>query len=315
MKNKFEFDYYHKNNNKKLFEYNNINQDSNQIDQWSKLESILQRNRKDKYFSNDTNSTLNIASLKSMEWDDINYIQTQKSEINFDSSLNNKNNSQNTDLNLNLNNLEKLIHPIDDDFEKFIQNKIEDLEKLKTPKNNLKNNGNSNSINIVNDNKINEKNINFNNNILLTNDTNEEKSIIKEKNEAIFTFNKNDIDNNDEYDRIKAKSFLVDYTYNDNIIDNSIFNTNKKYDNNVGKRNKMRLNNLLSRIKSDKKESELINKPNKFKIFDNSEDNSNLNKIQRRYYEQFREEDKYKDNKGYTKDYFSTILYELEQGK
>ena len=77
----------------------------------------------------------------------------------------------------------------------------------------------------------------------------------------------------------------------------------------------MRLNNLLSRIKSDKKESELINKPNKFKIFDNSEDNSNLNKIQRRYYEQFREEDKYKDNKGYTKDYFSTILYELEQGK
>ena len=162
MKNKFEFDYYHKNNNKKLFEYNNINQDSNQIDQWSKLESILQRNRKDKYFSNDTNSTLNIASLKSMEWDDLNYIQTQKSEINFDSSLNNKNNSQNTDLNLNLNNLEKLIHPIDDDFEKFIQNKIEDLEKLKTPKNNLKNNGNSNSINIINDNiKINEKNINF----------------------------------------------------------------------------------------------------------------------------------------------------------
>ena len=316
MKNKFEFDYFHKKKNKKLFEYNNINQDSNQIDQWSKLESILQRNRKDNYFSNDTISTLNIASLKSMEWDDLNNIQTQKSESNFDSSLNNKYNNQNTDLNLNLNNLEKLIHPIDDDFEKFIQNKIEDLEKLKKPnKNNLKNNGNTNSINIINDNiKANEKNFGFNNNILLTHDTNEEKSIIKEKNEAIFTFNKNDIDN-DEYDKIKAKSFLGDYTYNDNIIDNSIFNTNKKYDNNIGKRNKTRLNNLLSRIKSDKKETELINKPNKFKIFDNSEDNSNLNKIQRRYYEQFREEDKYKNNKEYTKDYFATILYELEQGK
>ena len=315
MKNKFEFDFFPENNKKKLFEYNsNINQNSKQLDKWSKLESALQRNRKDNYFSNDTISTLNIASLRSMEWDDINNIQTQKSEINFDSSLNNKYNNQKQNKDLNLNNLEKLIHPIDDEFEKFIQKKIEDLEKLKkTNKNNLKNN--ENSINIINDNiKINEKSIN--NNILLTHDTNEEKSIIKEKNEAIFTFNKNDIENNDEYDRIKAKSFLGDYTYNDNIIDNSIFNINKKYENNVGKRNKMRLNNLLSRIKSNKKETEIINKPNKFKILDNtSDDNSNLNKIQKRYYEQFREEDKYRDNKEYSKDYFATILYELEQGK
>ena len=315
MKNKFEFDYYPKNNNKKLFEYNNSpNQNSNQLDKWSKLESILQRNRKDNYFSNDTISTLNIASLKSMEWDDINNIQTQKSEINLDSSLNNKYYNQNIDINLNLDNLQKLIHPIDDEFEIFIKNKIEELEKLKIGnKNNLQNNGNS--LYIINDNlKINEKNIN--NNIFLSSDTNEEKSIIKEKNEAIFTFNKNDIENNDEYDRKKTKGFLNDYTYNDNIIDNSIFNSNKTYDNNVGKRNKMRLNKLLSRIKSDKKETELINKPNKVKIFDNtSDDNTNLNKIQRRYYEQFREEDKYKNNKEYSKDYFATILYELKQGK
>ena len=315
MKNKFEFDYYPKNNNNKLFEYNNSpNQNSNQLDKWSKLESILQRNRKDNYFSNDTISTLNIASLKSMEWDDINNIQTQKSEINLDSSLNNKYYNQNIDINLNLDNLQKLIHPIDDEFEIFIKNKIEELEKLKIGnKNNLQNNGNS--LYIINDNlKINEKNIN--NNIFLSSDTNEEKSIIKEKNEAIFTFNKNDIENNDEYDRKKTKGFLNDYTYNDNIIDNSIFNSNKTYDNNVGKRNKMRLNKLLSRIKSDKKETELINKPNKVKIFDNtSDDNTNLNKIQRRYYEQFREEDKYKNNKEYSKDYFATILYELKQGK
>ena len=91
-------------------------------------------------------------------------------------------------------------------------------------------------------------------------------------------------------------------------------NTNKKYENSVGKRNKIRLNKLLNKIKNEKKETELINKPNKFKLFDNSDEKSNLDKIQKRYYEQFKEEDKLKDNE-YEKDYFSTILYELNQGK
>ena len=121
------------------------------------------------------------------------------------------------------------------------------------------------------------------------------------------------MDNNEEFGRLKTKSFLADY--NDNAINTSIFNTNKKYENNVGNRNKIRLSRLLNRIKNDKKETELINKPNKFKLFDTSDENSNLDKIQRRYYEQFREEDKHKDNNDYTKDYFSTILYELNQVK
>ena len=137
---------------------------------------------------------------------------------------------------------------------------------------------------------------------------------MKEKNETIFPFNKYDNEYNDEYDKVKVKSFLNDFTYNDNIIDNSTFTTNKKdnNNNNLGFRNKMRLNKILFRIKNNKKENEIINRPNKFKLFDTFDENSNLNKIQRRYYEQFREEDKRRDN-DYSKDYFSTIIYELNQ--
>ena len=114
------------------------------------------------------------------------------------------------------------------------------------------------------------------------------------------------------------KSFLEDYTSNDINNTNSsniIFNNYKKNESNIGNRNKMRLFNLLSRIKKDKKETELINKPNKFKMFDKSEENTSLNKIQRRYYNQIRKEDKYKDNNEYSKDYFSTIIYDLNKVK
>ena len=310
MKKKFEFDYFLKNNNNKKFEFPNNNKQV--FDKWSKLEKNLQKNR-DNYYSNDAFSTLNLGSLKSMEWDDdTQYNSIHKNNINFDSTLN-KNRNKNTDLDFNLKNLEKLIHPIDDEFEQFIQNKIENLEKLKY--NNNKIIENNNIINITNNNiKNNIKNNSIKyNNILLSYGGDGEKSIIKEKNEAIFTFNRNDMDNNEEFGRLKTKSFLADY--NDNAINTSIFNTNKKYENSVGNRNKIRLNRLLNRIKNDKKETELINKPNKFKLFDTSDENSNLDKIQRRYYEQFREEDKHKDNNDYTKDYFSTILYELNQGK
>ena len=310
MKKKFEFDYFLKNNNNKKFEFPNNNKQV--FDKWSKLEKNLQKNR-DNYYSNDAFSTLNLGSLKSMEWDDdTQYNSIHKNNINFDSTLN-KNRNKNTDLDFNLKNLEKLIHPIDDEFEQFIQNKIENLEKLKY--NNNKIIENNNIINITNNNiKNNIKNNSINyNNFLLSYVGDGEKSIIKDKNEAIFTFNRNDMDNNEEFGRLKTKSFLADY--NDNAINTSIFNTNKKYENSVGNRNKIRLNRLLNRIKNDKKETELINKPNKFKLFDTSDENSNLDKIQRRYYEQFREEDKHKDNNDYTKDYFSTILYELNQGK
>ena len=307
MKNKFKFD------NSKIFKYtNNIQKPLKELDKWSKLEINLQKNRSENYFVNDSISSLNIGSLKSMEWDDIKNIQEAKNDINFDTSLNSSYRGRND---INIKNLEKLIHPINDDFDKFIQKKIEDLEKLRY-KNDKKIFLSTENKNNIND-SIKNININNNNNLLIEG-KNDEKSIIKEKNQPIFTFNKNEFEKDEELDKVKMKSFLEDYTSNDNNNTNSsnfILNNYKNNESNIGNRNKMRLFNLLSRIKKDKKETELINKPNKFKMFDKSEENTSLNKIQRRYYNQIRKEDKYKDNKGYTKDYFSTILYELEQGK
>ena len=70
------------------------------------------------------------------------YFQDHKNN-NFDSSLNVDNKNIKSDLDLET--LEKLIHPIDDEFEVFIQRKIEDLEKLKTK--NVKIIGNRKNIN------------------------------------------------------------------------------------------------------------------------------------------------------------------------
>ena len=322
MKKNFEFDFIQKNNNNTLFDYPNNNnpinlQNSNYLEKWSKLESKLQKNRIDNYFSNDSISSLNLGSLKSMEWDDLNMMQNKN---NYDTTLKDK--YLNEHNYVNIQRLQQLIHPIDDEFDIFIQNKIENLEKLKYThesknvfENNKKSNNIKNNINIINiiNNNIKKKiNNNIQNNLKLNKEKNAEKSIIKDKNEAIFTFNKSDNDNNDDFNKIKTKSFLVDYTYNDNVTDNSFLYENIKDDNDLGFRNKMRLNKILSRIKNDKKETEIINKPNKFKLFDNSDENSNLNKIQKRYYGQLREEDKQKDS-DYSKDYFSTILYELNQ--
>ena len=307
MKNKFKFD------NSKIFKYtNNIQKPLKELDKWSKLEINLQKNRSENYFVNDSISSLNIGSLKSMEWDDIKNIQEAKNDINFDISLNSSYRGRND---INIKNLEKLIHPIDDDFDKFIQKKIEDLEKLRY-KNDKKIFLSTENKNNIND-SIKNININNNNNLLIEG-KNDEKSIIKEKNQPIFTFNKNEFENDEELDKVKMKSFLEDYTSND--INNTngsniIFNNYKKNESNIGNRNKMRLFNLLSRIKKDKKETELINKPNKFKMFDKSEENTSLNKIQRRYYNQIRKEDKYKDNNEYSKDYFSTIIYDLNKVK
>ena len=308
MKNKFKFD------NSKIFKYtNNIQKPLKELDKWSKLEINLQKNRSENYFVNDSISSLNIGSLKSMEWDDIKNIQEAKNDINFDISLNSSYRGRND---INIKNLEKLIHPIDDDFDKFIQKKIEDLEKLRYKNDKKIFLSTENKNNIIND-SIKNININNNNNLLIEG-KNDEKSIIKEKNQPIFTFNKNEFENDEELDKVKMKSFLEDYTSND--INNTngsniIFNNYKKNESNIGNRNKMRLFNLLSRIKKDKKETELINKPNKFKMFDKSEENTSLNKIQRRYYNQIRKEDKYKDNNEYSKDYFSTIIYDLNKVK
>ena len=315
MENKFEFDFFQNINNSKIFKYpNNINKTSKGLDRWSKLELNLQKNRTENYFTNDSISTLNIGSIKSIEWEDMKYFQDHKNN-NFDSSLNVDNKNIKSDLDLET--LEKLIHPIDDEFEVFIQRKIEDLEKLKTKNDKKignKKNINTNTYTNINDDNIKTKNINNNENFLQ--EKNYEKTIIKEKNKPIFTFNKIESENN-EFDNNKMKSFLDDYNSNENNTNNSnlILNNYRKNESNIGNRNKKRLFNLLSRIKNDKKETEIINKPNKFKIFDNSEENSNLNKIQRRYYNQFRKEDKFKDKNINSKDYFSTIIYDLNKEK
>ena len=334
-KKRIEFDFVQKSNNNNIFEYPTRNKNqNNHMDKWSKADSILQKSHIDNCFQGDTISTLNLGNLKSTEWDDIKIIHSHKKDDNIlqNSDLNeldNKSEVENNNIYL-----EHLIHPIDDEFENFIQNKIEDLEKLKARK--INNNNIKNRINkIYIDNNIINNNINKDNNdqdnisnynITLTEEKNEneEKSVIRDKND-VFTFNKNsaenrknDNSNNNNNNKIKTKSFLVDYNnYND--TENSIIkNNNKVYNNNnkIGTQNKIRLNNLLNKMKSDKKEAEIINKPNKFKLFDNKEENINLNKIQRRYYQQFREEEKIKDrDNDSSKDYFSSILYELNKGK
>ena len=105
---------------------------------------------------------------------------------------------------------------------------------------------------------------------------------------------------------------MVDYALDPDK--SSLIKNNIKYNNNSESESKnlTRLKNLLTKIRTNK-ESEIVNKPNKFQMFDKSDDNNNLNlsKIQRRYYQQFKDENKQKDN--YSKDYFSIILNELNK--
>ena len=92
-----------------------------------------------------------------MEWEEnINKNSTIKNNVNNNDLSLNKNNKNND---LNLKNLEKLIHPIDNEFEIFIQNKIKDLEKLKKENKNISKND-INITNITNSN-INNKNIKY----------------------------------------------------------------------------------------------------------------------------------------------------------
>ena len=113
------------------------------------------------------------------------------------------------------------------------------MEKLKNRNQKLIN-YNPNISNIIKK-DVNIKNIN--NKIFLQKEKNEEKSIIREKNEAILTFNKNSIENNDEFEKVKGKSFLDDYICNDNINNHNNVNNKNNYENNVGYRNKIILIN------------------------------------------------------------------------
>ena len=288
-------------NKMNLFEYPTTNKRLTAInaDKWPKIEYNKPKNH------NDTLSSLNLGSLKSLDWDEIQEISPKRKEIKFDSTSNQKSTQK---IFIDVKRLDTLVHPVDTSFEKFIQKKIINLDEIKNKYKSNKKKKNIDIINIINTNTS-------NNNMILTPEKKEEKekSIIKEKNEAIFTFNKNDFDNNivDEYEKMKSKSIFFESIYNNNTSNTNNNNGNSIYDNNLGKRNKARLKNLLSRVRNNKKEIEIINRPNKFKLFDN-EKNNNLKNIQRKYYEQIREEDK-KNNNETIKDYFSTIIYELNQ--
>ena len=319
MKKKIEFNFMPKSRN--VFEYPDGNKKKlNNMDKWTQAETTIKKHQIKKLFQTEPISSFNIGSLKSMEWNDIKIIPTQKNDYNkifSDNSISDPPSSRIQDEQEYLN-LQHLIHPIDNEFEEFIQNKIENLEKLKTKKNIIKK-ANNNRITIDynpidnNNQTFNIQNeINNNNNKILLQDNIEEKSVVKEKNETFCFFNENDNGNKEEISKRKQKSFLVDYALDpdkSNLIKNNI-----KYNNNSESESKnlTRLKNLLTKIRTNK-ESEIVNKPNKFQLFDKSDDNNNLNlsKIQRRYYQQIKDDNKQKDN--YSKDYFSTILKELNK--
>ena len=320
MKKKIEFNFMQKSRN--LFEYpDGSKKKINNLDKWTQAESNIKKHQVEKLFQSEPITSFNFGSLKSMEWNDIKIIPTQKRDYNkifSDNSISNPPSSRTQDEQEYLN-LQYLIHPIDNEFEEFIQNKIENLEKLKIRKNIIKKVNNT-RINIENntfDNNDNNNHTNnniqneINNNKLLAQDNIEEKSIVKEKNETFFFFNENDNGNKEETKR-KQKSFLADYTLEPDK--NNLYKNNTKIYNNSENESKnlTRLKNILSKIRTNK-ESEIVNKPNKFQLFDKSDDNTNLNlsKIQRRYQQQFKEENKQKEN--YSKDYFSTILNELNK--
>ena len=318
MKNKIEFNFMQKSRN--VFEYPDGNKKKlNNMDKWTQAETTIKNHQIKKLFQTEPISSFNIGSLKSMEWNDIKIIPTQKNDYNkifSDNSISDPPSSRIQDEQEYLN-LQHLIHPIDNEFEEFIQNKIENLEKLKAKKNIIKK-ANNNRI-TIDYNPIDNNNQTFNiqneinnNKKMLLQDNIEEKSIVKEKNETFCFFNENDNGNKEEISKRKQKSFLVDFALDTDK--SSLTKNNIKYNNNSESESKnlTRLKNLLTKIRTNK-ESEIVNKPNKFQMFDKSDDNNNLNlsKIQRRYYQQFKDENKQKDN--YSKDYFSIILNELNK--
>ena len=223
------------------------------IDKWAQLDSIFHKKNRRINFNDEL-----------FDETKINY----KNEIQYSNNFNNKN-----DININL---QYLIHPINDEFDKFIDDKIEILEKLKDNTYKLK------------EELINKNENNNNLNLMLSEYKKEEESIIKSKNEPIYILNnedKNDLDDIYEFNKMKNKKYFFKKSNNDNNTD-------------LGNRNKMRLNNILNKIKKEKpkKENQIISNPNKFNL-DKSDNDI-----------------KYSKNEE-NKDYFDTILEEIKNKK
>ena len=185
------------------------------------------------------------------------HIQFKYNIFNFDENKNNtkidnpKLDDFNYEKNININ-LKYLIHPIDDDFDEFIEEKIKIFEKLKGHKYQSNDQINNN----------NEEKINFN--IALSKYKKEEESIIKSKNEPILILdnNKKDLNIKDEFNIMKSKKYFFNKSTEDISTE-------------LGRRNKLRLNNILNKIKKEKPKKDIISIPNMFnkeKSFEENKD-------------------------------------------
>ena len=221
----------------------------NSEEKWEKLDSIF--NKKNKHINFNEN-----------------FFDIDEPKINYDKKISNiKNLNQKNDVKINL---QHLIHPIDDEFDIFIDEKIKIFEKMK--------NNNKFQIKEEVDNTKQEKE-NFN--LLISKYKKTEESIIKAKNKPIFLPNyDNKNEGKYEFNKMKNNKYFFNNSNEDNIT-------------NLGNKNKMRLNNILNKIKNEKPKNEIINNPNKFKMEKSDITNDN------------------KENK----DYFDTILEDIKKKK
>ena len=200
------------------------------------------------------------------KWEQLDSIfHKKKKRINFfdefdteDKTYNNTITNKKTNMNTNTLsikdnfNFQKLIHPIDEEFDKYIKEKIDFLEKIKF---------NEYKQNKLSLNNIEEYNTNNNFNIIINKYKNNNISLIKGKNEPIFILNKNrntDSNYKDEINKMKTQKYFFS-------------ETNENNDTDIGKRNKMRLNNLLNKFRKENLNTEIINIPNKFDILNKDE--------------------------------------------
>ena len=200
------------------------------------------------------------------KWEQLDSIfHKKKKRINFfdefdteDKTYNNTITNKKTNMNTNTLsikdnfNFQKLIHPIDEEFDKYIKEKIDFLEKIKF---------NEYKQNKLLLNNIEEYNTNNNFNIIINKYKKNNISLIKGKNEPIFILNKNrntDSNYKDEINKMKTQKYFFS-------------ETNENNDTDIGKRNKMRLNNLLNKFRKKNLNTEIINIPNKFDILNKDE--------------------------------------------
>ena len=267
----FEFKYnkYKRKENKFDFEYpENLSKttpDFNFSNKWEQLDSTFHQKKKlinffdENLISDETKfNTFNTISEKKPNF-----------EQNFD--------------------FQNLIHPIDNEFDKYIKEKMVILEKIKT-------NNNDKNKEIINTND--EFNQNYNFIFAIRKYKNNNESLIKRKNEPILIIDKNrksDLNYKLEFNLMKNKKFFFS-------------DKNENNDTDIGKRNKMRLSNLLNKLKKENLKTEIINIPNKFNIL-YKEENDNL-KNSKQYIKNF-DFIKNESNKENKKDYFDTLLEQI----